>query len=47
MVDIIGKDECAPGPDKILNGTYDPPTENVSYLQIAYLLQKLSMEKQT
>ena len=36
MVDIIGKDKCAPGADKILNGTYDPPTENVSSLQIAY-----------
>ena len=36
MVDIVGKDEYAPGANNVLNGTYDPPTENVSSLQIAY-----------
>ena len=36
MIDLIGKDDCTPGADTILNEWYIPPEGKLSPLQIAY-----------
>ena len=36
MIDLIGKDGCAPGVDKIIDGTYDQPIDKISPLQLEY-----------
>ena len=36
MIDLIGKDRYVLSVDTILNGTYNPPKDKLSPLQIAY-----------
>lgn len=47
MIELIGKDGCAPGADTILNGSYNSLENKLSPLQIVYFKNLQWKKKRT